>query len=96
MEEEKNHSNWCEQILRALQEGKVTTEIVFDGTRYSVTLQPYDPPTAPKPFMGAHVRDVCSMCGQLIYQYTNSTTWFHVDPLRHTHEGVPLYNKPQD
>lgn len=37
---ERTHSNWTEAIRKALQEGKVTTEITFDKTRYLITLQP--------------------------------------------------------
>ena len=45
---EKTHSNWREAVLKALREGRLTTEITFDGTRYLVTLQPYDTSTKAK------------------------------------------------
>ena len=40
---EKTHSNWREQVQKALQEGHITTIITFQGTQYMVTLQPLEP-----------------------------------------------------
>lgn len=83
--------NWREHMLRALQEGILTTMITFANTRYLVTLQPYEPGLP----LGAHKRDICSLCGQIVVLPLGGQgirRWYHREAEHGTHAAVPLYH----
>ena len=91
---EKTHSNWREQMQKALQEGHITTIITFQGTQYMVTLQPVEqastpelvadsPPADPnRPFQ--HARCIC---GANLMWIVREQCWQHT-------KGVAIGHKP--
>lgn len=79
---EKTHSNWREQMLKALQEGMITTIITFDNVRYLVTLQPYTQPE------GSVERGLCSVCSHVALKRVGDAKWYHEDPKYGNHAAT--------
>jgi hypothetical protein len=74
---EKTHSNWREEISKALKEGHLTTEITFDGTRYMVTLQPLKPSKEVFKKNRPHQRSRCAICGTYVQWIVSTQVWRH-------------------
>lgn len=92
---DQTHSNWRECMLKALQEGHLTTVITFQATKYLVTLQPYERDRT----LGAYKRDVCRMCGELIILELGKQEtyrWYHKDAEHGSHAAMPLYHALRD
>lgn len=80
----KTDQNWREHMLQALKEGKLTTTITFNETKYLITLQPLDDKVG-----NVEGVSLCVKCGQVVLKSTTSPRWYHQNPRDGNHAAVP-------